>query len=479
MRILNKSTQNKHSAGMSALGQAPSVRSKMPHSREKSGILDSRANSSTFISFHKKNAQGKTSKRGFTLMELMVYCGLIGIIVMVAGQAYSDSVKFRIRSEAMVKSSSEANAAAVLLQEDLSQMGAKASFEDGSAYNLDSAVYYDLANGDTASYDLHKNQGGIGLDSISFKRLVYDNSGKAEFLQQISWYAQNKKLYRKCETLHVFSEGSAPADCGSSESPTPAVLIAKDSVTKFSLIPGRRMQDGNFCTPTDLAHGCYSEASAFTFVSTNQSGTWPLTIRKIDGINAVRINGFYNNAGATTVYPSQLYFINNPVSGEAWNECSQFTFKQDTVYAISFKLNVPNDGAVNYMRNFQAEIDHIGVGFRTRSGALIQNMQDFLVYPAQQDEAEDSYRYFEFAFREEVTNACLTLTFSFYSPHAAEGYLEFSKLNIFPRDSKQYDFITPGDDKRKHKAFNLEFNVNNRGEVTQIERIIPTPNNGV
>ena len=414
-------------------------------------------------------------------MELMVYCGLIGIIVLVAGQAYSDSVKFRVRSEAMVKSSSEANAAATLLQEDLSQMGAKASFEDESSYHLESDVYYDLVNEDTSSYDLYPNQGGTGLDSIAFKRLVYDNSGKAEFLQQISWYAQNKKLYRKCETLHVFSGGSAPADCGSSESPTPAILIAKDSVTKFSLKPGKRMQDGNFCTPTDLDHGCYSEASAFTLASMDQSDDmWPLTIKKIDGVNAVRINGFYNNAGAPRVYPSQLYFIYNPIAGgEAWTQCSQFTFKPDTVYAMSFKLNVPNDGAVNYMRNFQAELDHIGVGFRTHTGAPVQNMQDFLVYPAQQDEGEDSYRYFEFAFREEVTNACLTFTFSFYSPHAAEGYLELSNVNVFPRDSKQYDFTTPGDNKRKHKAFKLEFDVNNRGEVTKIQKIIPTPNNGV
>ena len=37
------------------------------------------------------------AKSGFTLMELMVYIGLLGLIVIIAGQAFSDSTRMRIR----------------------------------------------------------------------------------------------------------------------------------------------------------------------------------------------------------------------------------------------------------------------------------------------------------------------------------------------------------------------------------------------
>ena len=37
------------------------------------------------------------NKKGFTLIELVVYMAMIGIVVLIAGQAFSDSTKFRVR----------------------------------------------------------------------------------------------------------------------------------------------------------------------------------------------------------------------------------------------------------------------------------------------------------------------------------------------------------------------------------------------
>ena len=429
------------------------------------GIPESTGNSATRLSH----------KRGFTLMELMVYCGLIGIIVLVAGQAYSDSVKFRVRSEAMVKSSSEANAAATLLQEDLSQMGAKASFEEGNAYKYNDAALNDAT--DKASYDLVKNyRGSAGLDSISFKRVVYDNEGKADFVQRIAWVAKEQKLYRECETTELISGKAAPADCKKLESGLPEqVLIASNSVTKFSLNPGKRLQDAANCPSTDVSAGCFKSGALFTLASSDKSGTRRLNIKKDT------ISGFFNNNNSNDNYYSQLYLLQNEIINPNWNECTLFTFEPNITYAVSFNMYVPSKiGYVNYMRNFQAELDHIGVGFRGQDGNPVAGVgDDFLVYPSQQDDVEDGYRYFEFSFREQV-QACLTFTFSFYSSHAAEGYIVLSNVGIFPRDEASYDFsVDPDTDKDLHKAFKLELSVNNRGEVTQIERLIPTPNNGV
>ena len=47
-----------------------------------------------------------TDKRaGFTLMELMVYIAIVGIVVIVAGQAFSNSTKMRVRTQSMLKAS--------------------------------------------------------------------------------------------------------------------------------------------------------------------------------------------------------------------------------------------------------------------------------------------------------------------------------------------------------------------------------------
>ncbi|MBR2075781.1 MAG: type II secretion system protein, partial [Fibrobacter sp.] len=46
-------------------------------------------------------------KKGFTLMELVVYMAIMGIIVLVAGQAFSNSTKFRVRTQNMIRATQE------------------------------------------------------------------------------------------------------------------------------------------------------------------------------------------------------------------------------------------------------------------------------------------------------------------------------------------------------------------------------------
>ena len=44
-------------------------------------------------------------KAGFTLVELLVYIAIVGIVVIVAGQAFSNSTKMRVRTQSMLKAS--------------------------------------------------------------------------------------------------------------------------------------------------------------------------------------------------------------------------------------------------------------------------------------------------------------------------------------------------------------------------------------
>ena len=69
------------------------------------------------------------NKRGFTLMELVVYMAMIGIVVLVAGEAFSNSTRFRVRSQNMLKAAQLAENVGVLFKDDVSQLGAKSSKE--------------------------------------------------------------------------------------------------------------------------------------------------------------------------------------------------------------------------------------------------------------------------------------------------------------------------------------------------------------
>ena len=48
------------------------------------------------------------NKRGFTMIELMVYLAIVGVVVIIAGHAFSDSTKMRIVSESMIKANQKA-----------------------------------------------------------------------------------------------------------------------------------------------------------------------------------------------------------------------------------------------------------------------------------------------------------------------------------------------------------------------------------
>ena len=101
-------------------------------------------------------------KSGFTLMELVVYMAMIGIVVLVAGQAFSDSTKFRVRTQNMLRASEEAENVANLFKDDVAQMGAKASLEYKASSETDSFYMANLSS-------IYMNPTAVSPDSSSFR----------------------------------------------------------------------------------------------------------------------------------------------------------------------------------------------------------------------------------------------------------------------------------------------------------------------
>lgn len=160
---------------------------------------------------------------GFTLMELLVYMMIVGIIVVVAGQAFSNSTKFRVRTQNMLKATQEAENVATLFKADVSQMGAKSSLEGGTSvkgadYGL---KFFSVCKGDETENCIPKNvyvnpdaATASSKDSSSFelttsnnqsdlkvRRVRFDEDGKYKSVEEIHWFVNGTTLYRSCYTL--------------------------------------------------------------------------------------------------------------------------------------------------------------------------------------------------------------------------------------------------------------------------------------
>ena len=146
----------------------------------------------------------KKVKSGFTLMELMVYIALLGGIVLIAGRAFSDSSKMRVRTQSMLQANQTAGNVATIIKQDIAQLGAKSSKEVPDPTNptlIDNFstvhvhdVYIDPDNAvdslkDSSSYKILKKRGEDIGDTIVMRRLRYksdgDSAGSYEAVEEV------------------------------------------------------------------------------------------------------------------------------------------------------------------------------------------------------------------------------------------------------------------------------------------------------
>jgi len=453
-------------------------------------------------------------RRGFTLIELLVYMAIMSFIIVVAGRVFSDSTSMRIRSQNMLASAEQLGNLSALLNEDLSQMGAKAWMEsslDRDFVLIDNSVYMNpnsIDNPDFSSYKLwHRTYGDIEErrnDSIVFRVMVMDEDGIYTGVKEVSWaLSEDGKIHRRCRTVSAAIADAIVDDCPNAQSlddENVIPVLMGSGINEFYLMPS---VPG--ITPGTASESLLfpSSGSSFSLVSREVTGKVK-SISTNANANYVTVFGFANNQDNTAADFNQLLLSHNGNT-----ECTELTLAGGEVYAVEFQMHIPysSEEIDSISTQLQPGIDHIAVGLRNKETLMpIPNGPvDVQLYPPQSGSADNLVRYAEFSIpnSEVPTNVCVALTFAFYSPLAYGGKLNFQNFKVYRVDSKAFHF--PREEwgygafygtedsqaaelmqhKKDVKAFEMIMEVERKGEKIRTAFtegsgiVILTPNNGI
>lgn len=431
-------------------------------------------------------------KSGFTLMELVVYMAMIGIVVLVAGQAFSDSTKFRVRTQNMLRASEEAENVANLFKDDVAQMGAKASLEYKASSETDSFYMANLSSiymnptavsPDSSSFRIGSASTNENTDTLTLRRMRFDNKGHYVSIEEIEWFVVDSTLYRTCKVIEqragVSFEDKDP--CSNTSNPTPVQIAS--NVAQFYVEPAKPGVSG--LETTQLLPSTDTSVHNFRLISRGGTEYWK-TVTVSDPSASVSISGFtanYDFDENLVVEDGKLasqVFVGAPNSttGDWQSLCQQVTLEPNVDYEISFDMPYSEDAT----RMFVPGRDHMAVGFRNVStGDRPVVLKDFLFYPPVSSLSAGA-RHMRFTVPTTIENVCMAFTFASYSPTAATGYVYIRNLRLDKVAASNYTFEnyfpSTNRDKQNVKAFRLHLTINRRGETGHTMLVIPTPSNG-
>lgn len=440
------------------------------------------------------------SKRGFTLIELLVYMAIVGIVVVLAGQVYSNSTKMRVRTQSMLQASTLAENIGQLMKEDISQMGTKSSREDDSHFQIIGDVYTDPDNTDdnlkdSSSFAIELASGcqaDCQLKSLTTKRILYSSTGTFSGIETVLWTYDGKNLTRHCETTNRPDGASANESCPDKDEDNTPVTIAQN-VSSLKIIPAKpsvissetvSSRDLSFVLPSsNAAIKKFRLVPRFGDENFNYLSTDPE-----EGDTQVRLTGFITNYNFETEaietdgkQANQVFVAeSNGLSGSWSDLCKQVTLEPEYEYEISFETPYIGDES----RMFCPGRDYAAVGFRNLDGSSINGLKDFAFYLPTTAQ-EPSQKTFKFNISQKTENVCMAFTFASYSPIAAKGSVTISNLSLRKRELSSFNFDDlsyaanmKARDKKNIKAFKLLLSVKNNGESGEVSLIIPTPSNG-
>ena len=433
-------------------------------------------------------------KSGFTLMELMVYIAILGIVVIVAGQAFSNSTKMRLRTENMIKANATVEEVGMLMQEDVSQMGAKSALVTNSYDWSDEAfessmVYMDAEGGDSSSFTISSN--GNNSDLV-MRRMRYGTDGSYESVEEIEWYVENGNLYRKCKTLQS-SLTKISDDCPTANSP---IVEMATNVASFKVIPAKpSVLESDYANMSEnsprLLPSPDRNSSAFRLISRFGEDNFESIVREPQmGGGSVTLSGFSTNydftkqSSSSTKKANQLYLasgaINYVEEQSSWKSlCTKVNLEAGEEYELSFRVPFISD---DKSRSFCPGIDHMTVGFRNaENGTPVADLPDYAFYPSIASNA-DGRRSVRFSVKSKKENLCLAFTFAMYSPTAPSGTITITDLSLNKVESSHFEFdefnVIQVVDKKNVKALRLDLKLNRGGETGDLSLVVPIPSNG-
>ena len=468
----------------------------------------------------------QTSKAGFTLMELMVYMGIVGIVVIIAGEAFSNSTRFRIRTDNMVKANQDAENVATLIKEDVEQLGTKSAKGAGNAFTKSGKrIYMDPENAsadkkDSSSFRIEEDDDGFS--KLTFKRTRYDDNGLYQAIDSIRWYVEENTLKRSCFVLEPVTGFTIPADdpCVAEKAdPNPIVMVSNVSSFKIEAARPGAMEDAtqifpasgssNFILIPRLGSGGEYDRNFVNFYAENATDPESMSgntfnlygfstnyVNQEDNLdNAILADGDQKVNQAIAINATEF------LDGDSWQTlCLNFgamSFGIDTVYEISFE--VASQSSKDRSVNFVPGKDHMSIGFRQPStGTYVKSnghviLPDFLFYPPldYNSGAGAGKRRMRFTVPVHVENVCLAITFAFFSPLANDGKVTIKDLKVSQVASANYKFngFTPEvgsnvKEKKNVRALKLKLQVSRgarnggKGETGDVNLVIPIPSNG-
>lgn len=431
-------------------------------------------------------------KTGFTLMELMVYIAIVGVVVIVAGQAFSNSTKMRVRTESMIKANASVEEAGQLMQEDVAQMGAKSAKESGDGTASDvffksNLVYMDAEKGDSSSFR-------INGDSLIFRRMRYDSQGRFVSIEEVAWFKRDKQLFRKCKTIDRDKSRlpSAPETCPESNPPAVEVL---DNVELFDAIPAKpAVVSSDYSStvagisPRLLPSTSSAPSQSFRLYPRIQGDYFAIDRDPERGGTYITLSNFVSNFDEdaeeikTTKKANQVFVVGGTgtiAQNASWSDvCSKVNLEPNVEYEISFRIPFLDD---NKIRSFTPGMDHMAVGFRNMEGNMDAELPDFSFYPPVDGNANNK-RSMRFSVKNRKENLCLAFTFALYTPVASMGRIAISDLELNRVETSNFVFadsyVPEISDKGKVKAFKLKLKVRQNGEMGDVALVVPTPSNG-
>lgn len=429
------------------------------------------------------------NKHGFTLMELMVYMAMIGIVVIVAGRAFSNSTKVRVESESLIKANHESETLGSLLRDDIAQMGTKSTVDSTKAGELRSGleikeeVYMDAANGDSSSFnyfrakeDPNAAEKKLITDTLVMRRVQYDSDGKFKRVEEITWFVNNDSvLNRSCKSLTESDDPACP------EGKAFPVEIAR-KISKFEITPSTPELKGGpktlFPVNEDKRFRLISRSDPiFNVVDVSIS---PSGEAKSFGISGFNSNFREDDQPVTSPVSHQVFVGNAGETGSSYVDCKRFNFLKDKTYEFTFKTPYSADDS----RMFKSGKDHFSVGCRVVKDNEVSpcnGIHDVLIFPPQSKRSPDSHK-MQFTPTSDVNSACLAFTMAFFSPTVGSGRFYIANLELREVANGNYafdhDYELKTEDKANVRAFKVDLEMKRNGVAGQTLVVVPVPSNG-